>query len=205
MHKRHYWHYCRLFKLLKLQLKLTCLKDCEDTKSEQKHWLHVDFAYHSWTRSTVPSDSQTTRRKQLDQNNIWYVLEIAWRRFKSPLYESRKGSSDFRLPNCARLPLLNTDWMRMRRCVEFCVLITFLYLGIFDIYSDCRLGFKATVRNSMFSYTGHSLILSLAKRYLIRDFWKIIQHRQKTKLDGFKLRSCRKVIDLDVTTRDYVN
>ena len=29
---------------LKLQLKLTCLKDCEDTKSEEKHWLHVDFA-----------------------------------------------------------------------------------------------------------------------------------------------------------------
>ena len=40
-----------LFKL-KLQLKLTCLKDCENTKREEKHWLHVDFAYHNWTRST---------------------------------------------------------------------------------------------------------------------------------------------------------
>ena len=86
MHKRHHWHDCRLFKLLKLQLKLTCLKDCEDTKSEQKHWLHVDFAYHNWTRRTVPSDSQTTRHKQLaSQNNIWYVREIAWRRLTSPL------------------------------------------------------------------------------------------------------------------------
>ena len=44
IHKRHYWHYCRLLKLLKLQLKLTCLEDCEDTKCEQKHWLRVDFA-----------------------------------------------------------------------------------------------------------------------------------------------------------------
>ena len=40
-----------LFKL-KLQLKLTCLKDCENTKREEKHWLHVDFAYHNWTLST---------------------------------------------------------------------------------------------------------------------------------------------------------
>ena len=88
------------------------------------------------------------RRSQVSQ----HVHKRNLNEIKFVLYESREGSSDFRLPtsnfqlptsnfrlpNGARLPLLKTDWVGlkslliwMRRWVEFCVLITFLYLGYF--------------------------------------------------------------------------
>ena len=58
--------------------------------------------------------------------------------FRLPTSDFQLPTSDFRLPNCARLPLLNTDWVGLkslliwlRRWVEFCVLITLLYLGYF--------------------------------------------------------------------------